>query len=180
MSGIWRRHFVERFAWRPKRERADWRRPGRIRRLRMWKSWINCRIFLLKIERIPGNWPLGCMYHSRNKRRSCSLAKSGSRRHIGIIWKAKSHDAYFIKYFDYFSSNNNYFKVSYPGIFPFVWNRDDIFVEQVSPVGISTFQSTIGRLRLATSNNKRFNRKCRNIKFESNVYLSPPSQSRTT
>ena len=32
-----------------------------------------------------GNWPLGCMYHSRRTPSSCRLANSGSMRAIGIM-----------------------------------------------------------------------------------------------
>jgi hypothetical protein len=38
--------------------------------------------------------PLGCMYHSRRKSKSCSFAKKGSITAMGIMWKAESHEAY--------------------------------------------------------------------------------------
>ena len=47
-----------------------------------------------KAHSYAGSWPLGCMYHSRHSRSSCSLANSGSTWAMATQWKARSHAAY--------------------------------------------------------------------------------------
>lgn len=49
----------------------------------------------LKANSYAGSWPFGDMYHSRRKRRSWDFANSGSILAIGIMWKARSQEAYY-------------------------------------------------------------------------------------
>src|SRR5580704_11331028 len=47
-----------------------------------------------KFHSYAGNWPFGCMNHSRPRRISWRLANSTSRWARATQWKARSHEAY--------------------------------------------------------------------------------------
>ena len=77
-----------------------------------------------------GNCPFGCMYHSRSRRMSCSLAKSGST-----------------------SDKRNRVKRQVPRrkprILPFVGHREHVGVVQVRPIVVAPLLAFRRRRRLA-------------------------------
>src|SRR5207248_9558790 len=47
-----------------------------------------------KAHSYAGSWPFGCMYHSRQNSKSCSLANSVSTNDMATMWNARSQAAY--------------------------------------------------------------------------------------
>ena len=77
--------------------------------------------------RRPASCPLGCMYHSRRIRMSWRLAKSGSIRAIGTVWKGQVPGGE-------------------PGVFPLVGHGEHVGGVQVHPVRVAAVQP-LGRRR---------------------------------